>query len=133
MRVYISLKNKVILMTPVEIFQSNLIKRRKEKGLSQVALAQKVGISRRAMCYYEKSSTSFPSSEMLLKIANALSCKPEELLAKEIETPLDGRTLEAKLMKKFKAAAELPETDRKILVQLLDSLLEKNKLISNSK
>jgi len=129
---YISLKNETVYMSPVEIFQSNLRELRKSRGLTQIQLAKKIGISKRAMCYYEKGSKSFPSSEMLLKITEVLECKPDELLSAKEANSIDGRSVEARLAKKFRAAAELPESDRKILVQLLDSLLEKNKLLADS-
>ena len=120
-------------MTPVAIFQSHLIERRKMKGMTQAVLAEKIGISKRAMCYYEKGSKSFPSSKILLQLANALDCQPEELLAPPEITTMDGRSLEARVVKKFSAIAQLPESDRKILIQLLDSLLEKNELLSKIK
>jgi transcriptional regulator with XRE-family HTH domain len=132
MRVYISYKNETLWMTPVETFQANLIELRKLKGMTQIALSKQIGISKRAMCYYEKGSKSFPSSKILLKISDALECTPDELLSQKGTTAIDGRSLEARLMKKFRSAAELPEGDRKILIQLLDSLLEKNELLSKS-
>ena len=119
-------------MTPVETFQANLIELRKLKGMTQIALAKQIGISKRSMCYYEKGSKSFPSSKILLKISGVLECNPDELLSQKNTMSIDGRSLEARLMKKFRSAAELPEADRKILIQLLDSLLEKNELLSRS-
>lgn len=115
-------------MEDVEKFQQRLKKFREDRGYSQAKFARMIGISRRMMCYYEKESNAMPSSGIILKMAQSLDCSVDALLDLK-EEKVDGRTTEARLVKKFKDAAKLPETDRNILIQMLDALLLKNKMV----
>lgn len=47
---------------------------RSEKGMSQQDLAEKMGVSRQTVSYYEVNSTS-ASVKSLIAIADALGCK----------------------------------------------------------
>ena len=115
-------------MNDVEKFQSRLIKLRESRKYSQAGFARLIGVSRRMMCYYEKESKTMPSSNLIIKMAQVLECSVNDLLDLEHEPKTDGRTAEAKFMKKFSEAAKLPEDDRNILIQMLDALLVKNAL-----
>lgn len=60
---------------------------RKAKGLSQEELAQRVHTVRQTISKWEKGY-SVPDAEMLIKLADALSCEVSDLLgvAKSVET-----------------------------------------------
>lgn len=115
-------------MNNIKQFQDRLIRLREERKFSQTGFAKLIGISRRMMCYYEKESNTMPSSGLILKMAQVLECSVDDLLDLTHEPKTDGRTAEAKFMKKFSEAAKLPEDDRNILIQMLDALLVKNAL-----
>ena len=101
---------------------------REENGFSQAEFARLLGISRRAMCYHERESKNLPSAALMIEMAKILNISIEELLG--IENKMDGRTIEAKALKKLKDIALLPKNDRDLLFQLLDNLLEKNHITS---
>lgn len=62
-----------------QVFGGRVRELRKERGLSQVELAAKVGIDRSYMGFLERGERN-PSLEVIAKIAEALSVTPDELL-----------------------------------------------------
>lgn len=62
-----------------QVFGKRVREIRKERGLSQVELAAKVGIDRSYMGFLERGERN-PSLEVIAKIAEALSVTPDELL-----------------------------------------------------
>ena len=60
----------------------NLKKIRLERGMTQIELAQAVGLSDQAICTYE-IGTREPSLETLRKLASVLECTIDELIGKE--------------------------------------------------
>jgi transcriptional regulator with XRE-family HTH domain len=53
--------------------------KRKQKGLTAGALAEKVGISRVAISYYE-NGIRFPTRNTLEKLAKELGCKIQDII-----------------------------------------------------
>ena len=56
-------------------------KARKERKITQTVLGAKIGVGKTAVCNYE-TSANLPPRNMFLKIAEALSYTPEEMIAK---------------------------------------------------
>lgn len=61
---------------------------RKQKGLTQEALAEQVGINYRSLQDYEQGHKKLSSAngDTLLRLATALGCSIEELLMQEVST-----------------------------------------------
>ncbi|MFC3522173.1 helix-turn-helix transcriptional regulator [Streptomonospora nanhaiensis] len=53
---------------------------RRRRGLTQAALAERVGLSRTAIANYERSGGFAPPPAVLLGLARTLDCRPEELI-----------------------------------------------------
>jgi transcriptional regulator with XRE-family HTH domain len=64
-----------------QLFGRRVRELRKERKLSQIELAAKVGIDRSYMGFLERGERN-PSLEVIAKIAEALSVTPDELLKK---------------------------------------------------
>lgn len=60
-------------------FQDKLSKVRKERNLSQEALAEKLGMSRQAISKWE-SGSSYPDMATIIRVTKVLDCKLEDLL-----------------------------------------------------
>lgn len=58
----------------------NLYSIRTKKGISQVELANALGVNKSAVCNWEKNK-AFPSTGKLRSIADYLGCTVDELLA----------------------------------------------------
>lgn len=104
-------------------FASNLIKFRKQKGLSQVNLATLSGLSARMIAYYETHSINPPIDKVKI-IANALEVKVSDLVDenKNLDeiVQIDPRILKVALMIK-----DLNRTDKESVYSIIKSLYEK--------
>jgi putative transcriptional regulator len=119
------------------LFSQNLIKIRKEKGLTQGDLARLSGISRRMIGYYETNPAK-PSINKAKLLAKALGVSIEDLIGnikivqkKDCFSDLDSRTI-----KRLKKILELTQNERHLVYVFVDSLLMKrnqknNKSINN--
>ncbi len=98
---------------------SRLIALRKERGLSQQAMADAIGIHANSWKKYETDQTQ-PSLEVLKKIAVTLHVSTDFLLFEEHERgPRDD------LMLQFEAVSELPPAEQSVVKEVLDSLIIK--------
>ena len=104
-------------------FSRRLIRLRRERGLTQVKLAEAIDSSQRAICYYE-TEEKYPPAPVLAKIAKVLGVTTDELLgiSAEKDRGLLLSSEEQRLWKKFKLFLELPERDKKAVVRLISSL-----------
>lgn len=64
-------------------FQEKLSRMRKEKNLSQEALAEKLGMSRQAISKWE-SGNSYPDMATIIKVAKVLDCKIDDLIDDDV-------------------------------------------------
>ena len=60
-------------------FGKRLAKLRKENGLTQQALGNKVDVSKRVIAYYE-GETKYPTAHLIVPLAKALKISTDELL-----------------------------------------------------
>lgn len=100
-------------------FSARLIALRKDKGLTQQALADSTQIHVQQIKRYE-AGTSEPSAEALRKIARAFSISTDWLLFEEGERgPSDDLRLQ------FEAVSRMPEEERHIVKALLEGMILK--------
>lgn len=101
-------------------FPERLAALRKEKALTQRALAERVGIHVVQLRRYEGGSSQ-PSLEVIRKLAKALSVSADTLLFEEDERgPSDDLKLQ------FEAVAAFDPEDRKVAKAVLDGLILKH-------
>jgi transcriptional regulator with XRE-family HTH domain len=123
---FIMPKRKMALTGKSESFGERLAGLRQEAGLSQRDLAAEVGISQRMVAYYEKQ-TAHPPTHLLAILAKALGVSSDQLLGiKEVKS--NGRTRDNRLWRRFSQVEQLPQSQRKQIVQILDAFLERDKL-----
>lgn len=104
---------------PVMPLSSRLIALRKERGLSQQAMADVIGIHANSLKKYETDQAQ-PSLEVLKKIAVELHVSTDFLLFEDHERgPRDELTLQ------FEAVSGLPPDEQAVVKEVLDSLIIK--------
>jgi len=119
-------KRKMQLAGKSESFGERLARLRQEAGLSQRDLAAEVNISQRMVAYYEKQ-TAHPPTHLLAILAKALGVSSDQLLGiKEVKS--NGRKKDNRLWRRFSQVEQLPQSQRKQIVQILDAFLEREKL-----
>ena len=97
---------------------------RKSRGLTQGELAKMVGVSQRVISYYENES-KHPPSTILAKLAETLGVSCDTLLGlKDDRAKITGR--DTILARKFLEAENLPPSERKTIVQVIDALVVKH-------
>ena len=99
---------------------SRLIVLRKDRGLSQQAMADAIGIHVNSLKKYEAGQAQ-PSLDALRKIATTLHTSTDFLLFDDHERgPSDDLRLQ------FEAVSQFPEEERKIIKALLEGMIIKH-------
>ena len=93
-------------------FHANLSRRRKELGLTQEQLAQRMNVSAQAVSKWEKSS--FPDAAVLPHLADALNISLDALFG--MESAAAEPDFEAAVSRAFRSAA--PENRRSMFMQM---------------
>jgi len=96
---------------------------RKLKGLTQVQLAERIGIERTVIANYEKDRLRI-YDEMLARIAIALSVTTDEILGlKAVATSRDDAA-SLRLVRRLRKIELLPPAKQKAIIQTLDMALQ---------
>ncbi|MBU2214286.1 helix-turn-helix domain-containing protein [Patescibacteria group bacterium] len=100
---------------------------RKRKGITQVELAKKLGITQRGISYYE-NETQNPTIEIINKIAKALEVSKKEMFDfSDDELKSEVQPIRS-LQKQLTRVAKLPADDQKYIAKTIDVLASKNKV-----
>jgi len=110
--------------TTVTGFGSRLAALRKERGLTQHLLGERVGVSNRVIHYYE-GETEYPPAHLITPLAKALKVSTDELLGIR-EVKQERSPENAALWRRLRKIEALPKRDQKALLHYLDALVQKN-------
>ena len=102
------------------IFGNRLQALRKERGLSQTELGERIGLSKRMIIYYEKHSTRIPKLELVQKFATVLNCSIDNFLDHDLKVSTPPQ--KQKLWKKLKKVENFPEDQQKAVISIIDSI-----------
>lgn len=105
-----------------ETFGQRLARIRKEKGYTQVELAQKMGIIQVLISDYERDKLR-PYHEMIGKFVQALGVSADELLGLKASKNKDNRP-SLKVLRRMKKIETLPPTQQKVLFRTIDTFLK---------
>jgi transcriptional regulator with XRE-family HTH domain len=103
---------------------------RKEKGWKQVDLADKAGIDKNMISYYENEKY-VPSADALIKIAEALDISIDYLLIEEIQKrPLwqDMDKVDPEILELLRGFNTFTETEKESIKNIIKSLITKNQV-----
>lgn len=110
--------------TSARDFGKRLAQLRRDKGITQIELGKKTGVSQRVIAYYE-GETNFPPAHLLIPIAKALKISVDELLGLKNVKLTD--TNHIRFWNQLKKAEVLSSADKKALLNYINALLLKNK------
>jgi transcriptional regulator with XRE-family HTH domain len=100
---------------------SRIARRRKESHITQVRLAETLGVSQPTMNAYELGQRRVPVSALPV-LAKALGVGLEELLG-ESSTAAKKRGPAPKLQQQVERLARLPKAQQRVVMQMLDGVL----------
>ena len=125
-----SLKTRRRPRGPAEAFGPRLRRIREARGFSQGQLGQAIGASQRMIAYYESHAEKAPARH-LTALAQILRVSVDELVGyRPVETPA-GRA-NPRLWHRLRQVEALPPQDRKQVLHLIDTLVERETLKKRS-
>lgn len=98
---------------------------RRSKGLTQQQLADRLGIKRSLIDYYETRSPN-PALDFIERAAAALEVSVAELLGSQPNASRSKPGPASQLQRKFEQVKLLPREKQKFILQFLDTVLESN-------
>ena len=105
-------------------FGVRLFTTRKSRGLSQMELGEKIGLSKRMISYYE-GDTPGPPVEILKKIADALNVTTSYLMLESPLKTLKEDDVTPTVRKHLEALKKLPAKEQKTIFHMIE-LASKN-------
>jgi len=108
-----------------ETLGQRLARLRKERGYSQVELAEKMGIIQQLITAYEHDRLRL-HAEMVIRFARALDVSTDELLLglNKKAKAQKGTGLSLKIVRRLQRIEQLPELRQKTLLKSIDLLLD---------
>lgn len=108
---------------PTPAFGARLAALRQEREWTQAQLAEKLGVSVKAVTYYEREVSS-PTTRTLARVAEAFGVEPSELLdatsgKRAARKPGPASQLEQRIA----ALRELPRERQKVVLNVIDTFL----------
>ncbi len=105
-----------------ESIGERLARFRKERGLTQVELSEKIGIERTVLADYERNRIRL-YDEMVSRFSIALGVTSDEILAlSDNKSRISPPSL--KLVRRMKKIENLPEGKQKALLQIIDGYVK---------
>jgi len=111
--------------TQTQIIARQLKTLRKKQGLTQVQLAEKVGLTQNAIAAYEVGRVHIVDVT-LVDLAKALKVSTDELLGVKT-TKVQTKNMSLRLMKRMHAIDALPEPTKKYILKTIDDGIKANK------
>lgn len=107
-------------LTVEQDLPKRLAELRKAEGLTQIQVAQKLGITQGSYAHYESGLRRVPLA-MIPKIAEALNASEEGLLGLQQKNGKPGPL--SKLEKRFEKVRTLPKKEQELAVDMLDRII----------
>jgi transcriptional regulator with XRE-family HTH domain len=101
-----------------------IAERRKELGITQVQLAEAIGVAQQTMAHYEAGALRVAVA-LLLPLTHTLDMTLEELVGEERKSTKGGRRGPApKIQQQLELIGTLPKAKQRVIAQLIDSMLQ---------
>lgn len=96
---------------------------RKERGYTQIELAEKAGLLQAQISDYERGRSNM-SGEIVARIAQVLQVPTDELLGLK-QTKTNGKKPPRKILRRLEQIEHLPRRDQQALFRTIDVYLQK--------
>lgn len=102
-----------------------IAERRKALGITQVQLAETLGIAQQTMAHYE-GGVSRIAVETLTLLADALGASVEDFIGTQTRRSASKRGPVPKLQQQLEQLSRLPKTQQRLVSQLIDTVLQQH-------
>jgi transcriptional regulator with XRE-family HTH domain len=97
---------------------------RRDRGLTQVELAERLGITQPAVSDYENDDTRL-SAEAVIQIARILGVSADELLGIKETSSSPGSPRNRRLYRRLQEIEKLPRRDQQALLRTIEAFISK--------
>jgi transcriptional regulator with XRE-family HTH domain len=108
-----------------ETLGQRLARLRKERGYTQVQLAEKIGIIQSIVSAIERDVLKL-SAEMAIRFAQALEVSLDELLNPSVRKPHNGKKPSRKVLRRLEQIEALPPSQQVALLRTIDAVIKAN-------
>jgi transcriptional regulator with XRE-family HTH domain len=105
-----------------ETIGQRLARLRRERGMTQVELAQRLGVAQPVVSDYERGELRLHGA-LIIKLSEILGVSSEELLGLK-KTPSNGALRNRRLLRRLQQIERLPRRDQQALLRTIDRFLE---------
>jgi transcriptional regulator with XRE-family HTH domain len=106
-----------------QAFGERLAQQRKAQGLTQVQLAEALGVSQQAVTAYENGQRRVPIS-LLPLLASTLGVTVEDLIGVPAARTAGKRGPAPKLQQQLERITRLPKAQQRFVMQMIDTVLQ---------
>jgi transcriptional regulator with XRE-family HTH domain len=106
------------------LFGQRLAAARKNRGWSQIKLAEKLGTNQKVIDYYERRAAN-PSLAFIQKAAKVLEVSTVDLVGNESNNPKSKPGPPPALALRFERIRQLPRKEQDFVIRFLDTVLER--------
>jgi transcriptional regulator with XRE-family HTH domain len=106
----------------VETMGQRLARLRRERGMTQVELAERLGVAQPVVSDYERGELRL-HGQLIVKLTQILGVSSEELLGLRA-SPSNGSIKNRRLLRRLQEIDRLPRRDQQALLRTIDRFLE---------
>ena len=107
-----------------ETVGQRLARLRKERGFTQVELADKTGLIQVLVSDYERGKLRL-NADTLIRFARALEVSADEILGLDAEPKQKGKPRSRRIQRRLLALEQLPKRDQETVLGTIDAFLER--------
>lgn len=108
-------------------FGTNLVRIRKDKGLTQEDLVKKSGVAISQIRRYEADKTS-PTLDVIMRLVKALGVSIDELAFDKIRGVAASKIVDRELLEQFEMISGLEEEEKNAVKKILEGVIVKNQV-----
>jgi transcriptional regulator with XRE-family HTH domain len=99
---------------------------RKERGLTQQELAERLGLGQSNVSDYERGVLRVQGAELIVKLTQVLDVSADELLGLAPRPRSNGATRNRRFLRRLQQLDRLPARDQQAVLRTLDAFLAKS-------
>lgn len=125
------IKRGVATKQGIETIAQRVVRMRKEKGITQVEMAQLLGVSQSVVSDYERGALRL-HGELIATVAEIFNVSADEILGLEAKAPqgarrsVRGAVTNRRLLRRVQQLDSLPKRDQEALLRTIDAFLAKS-------
>ncbi len=109
-------------------FGQRLRELRRQKNITQIELAKRVGITHTHIGRYELGTAKKPSADTIQRIAEVLGVSSDYLLEGVSEKAVQARIEDKELLQQFQEIEKMPDEEKTVVKKFLDAFIAKKKI-----